>query len=68
MSPYRLLQTDKSSFELQAGQTGQYLITMPGRKEHRVEVRTLPAPKIMDGPWTVLFPAGWGAPGENHSR
>lgn len=56
------LWSDGKRLELRASQAGRYLITMPSRQEHRLEVPVLPAPKILEGPWTLLFPAGWGAP------
>ncbi len=58
------LWSDGKKIELRAAQAGQYLITIPGRQEHRLEVSALPAPKTVDGPWALLFPAGWGAPGK----
>jgi hypothetical protein len=56
------LLSDGKRLEFRAAQAGHYLITMPGRQKHQIEVPSLPAPKIVEGPWTLRFPAGWGAP------
>jgi hypothetical protein len=56
------LWSDGKKLEFRAVQNGRYLITMPDKQEHRLEVTTLPEPKTVEGPWTLQFPAGWGAP------
>ena len=56
------LWSDGKKLEFSAAQNGSYLITMPDKQEHLLEITALPEPKTVEGPWTLLFPAGWGAP------
>ncbi|MGC9260259.1 MAG: glycosyl hydrolase [Phycisphaerae bacterium] len=50
------------------------IITQPGRYQFRfssgqqstVHVSDIPDPVVVNGPWTVNFPAGWGAPAQIH--
>jgi hypothetical protein len=53
---------DKNVLKLSAWQPGKYAVTMPNRQKHVMEVSSLPAPKQVEGPWTVQFPIGWEAP------
>ena len=54
--------------ELQAivTQTGRYQFRFSSGQESTVHVSDIPDPVIVDGPWTVKFPAGWGAPAQIH--
>lgn len=57
-----LLRTDGKKLELLAFESGKYLMNEPGKQVKHIRIPALPEPKLLDGPWTVLFPPGWGAP------
>jgi (4-O-methyl)-D-glucuronate---lignin esterase len=54
--------SDGKRLELHAWQAGRYNVTMPNQNKHVFDVAPLPAPQTVEGPWTLQFPAGWGAP------
>jgi hypothetical protein len=58
------LRSDGKRLELHASQSGQYLITVPCKQVKRIQIPALPETKTLDGPWTLSFPPGWGAPGK----
>ena len=43
-------------------QTGAYEIQTADGKVRKFEVGPQPAPLVLDGPWELRFPEGWGAP------
>jgi hypothetical protein len=57
-----LLKSDGKKLELYATQPGRYLVNMADQQKHWLEVAALPSPKTVEGPWSVQFPPGWGAP------
>lgn len=59
--PYSL-SSDKVGLKLRTWQPGKYAVTMPNQQKYVVEVNSLPSPKELEGPWTIQFPGGWGAP------
>jgi hypothetical protein len=61
-SPPCSLWSDGKRLELHASQAGRYVVTMPNQQKHLLEIGPLPEPRTVEGPWNVLFPAGWGAP------
>lgn len=56
------LRSDGKRLELRAWAAGRYTVSMLNRQKRLLEVAPLPEPQAVKGPWTVLFPAGWGAP------
>ena len=43
---------------------GQYDCVFASGKHSTINVSDIPKPLAIDGPWSVQFPAGWGAPAE----
>jgi hypothetical protein len=56
------LWSDRKRLELRAWQPGRYAVTIPNQQQRILEVGSFPAPTAVEGPWTVRFRAGWGAP------
>jgi hypothetical protein len=56
------LWSDRKRLELRTSQAGRYVVTMPSQQQRILEVGSFPAPTAVEGPWTVQFPSGWGAP------
>jgi hypothetical protein len=54
--------SDGKSLEVIALKAGRYAVALPGGQTQVVEVASVPASQVLDGPWTVEFPQGWGAP------
>jgi len=52
--------TDTSVF--QSFKNGQYTLTANSGQKKQVKVDSLPAPRIVEGEWTVDFDPKWGAP------
>ena len=48
--------------EVVASQPGHYKLTSASGKSRRVEIKNVPAPQEITGPWEVHFPPKWGAP------
>ena len=54
---------DGKKLVLNALQAGQYCISLSNEeKERRFTVSAVPDPVVINTPWTVRFPSGWGAP------
>ena len=49
-------------FGLEAREAGEYTLTALGGRSVRVNVPRGPEPLLIEGPWTVHFAPGWGAP------
>jgi hypothetical protein len=47
-----------------ASQPGRYDLTTAGGKTRHLDVKNVPAPEELTGPWQVHFPTKWGAPEE----
>ena len=47
---------------LQAWQSGIYAVTMSDGRTTTVPIANVPQPEEVRGPWSVTFPANWGAP------
>jgi len=47
-------------------QPGRYKCLLASGQHSTINVSDIPDPVVIDGPWTVKFPAGWGAPGQIH--
>lgn len=47
---------------IHAFQNGQYTVQMSDGKAATLDVKSLPAPVNIAGPWEVAFPPNWGAP------
>ena len=45
-------------------ENGQYILTSAKGQEGEVEIDSLPEPKPVEGPWTVVFDPEWGAPAQ----
>jgi hypothetical protein len=43
---------------------GDYLCALPLNEQVVLSIPNIPMPVQIQGPWTVTFPDGWGAPGE----
>lgn len=61
-SPRCSLWSDGKRLEFRAWQAGRYDVTMPNQQKRLLVIGPLPAPQTVEGPWSVRFPAGWGAP------
>jgi hypothetical protein len=55
------LWSDGKRLELHAWQSGRYQVAMPNQNKRLFDIGPLPVPQTIEGPWTVQFPAGWGA-------
>jgi hypothetical protein len=63
--PKRILESinDGTAF-LEVWANGNYRLVDLNGRERSVEVTNLPSPLVIEGPWTVSFTEGWGAPPE----
>lgn len=61
-SPLLLSVGGGSKLQLRAWQAGRYDITMPNQQKRRLDIAALPSPQALESLWTLMFPAGWGAP------
>ena len=61
-SPLFLLSNDAGKLQLRSGQAGRYDLVMSNQRKRLLEIGPLPQPAIVEGPWTLQFPTGWGAP------
>ena len=52
------------SIQLLVTQPGDYRCTMASGKTVTLSVPNIPEPGQIQGPWTVKFPEGWGAPSQ----
>jgi hypothetical protein len=50
------------ALELRAWQPGEYVLKSARGRQSAVSVATTAAPQVLSGPWTIDFPANWGAP------
>lgn len=50
--------------EVVASQPGYYKLTSASGKSRRLEIKNVPTPQEITGPWEVHFPPKWGAPPE----
>jgi len=57
-----LRRTDDGRLQAEAWQPGLYEFVTSSGQTRRAEVRSVPPPVEIGGPWQVRFPAGWGAP------
>jgi hypothetical protein len=48
--------------EIVASQSGHYELTRASGETESVEIKAVPAPREITGPWAVNFPPKWGAP------
>jgi len=48
--------------ELTTEKAGDYRLSLTDGTELHAEVPPMPAPETIEGPWTVAFTPGWGAP------
>jgi hypothetical protein len=48
--------------EIVASQPGLYEVTTASGKTRRAEIKTVPVPLEINGPWDLRFPPKWGAP------
>ena len=60
------LHSDGQRLELQVWKAGNYEVMLPDKnrvdgRPQLVKVASVPAPRAVAGPWTLQFPAGWGA-------
>ena len=56
------LRSDGKQLELRSCDAGKYTVAFSGGRTQAVEIASVPAPLHIEGPWTVKFPSGWGAP------
>ena len=49
---------------IETDQAGSYELKLTSGRTLKAQVRDVPAPIALTGPWQVKFPAGWGAPAE----
>jgi hypothetical protein len=52
----------ESGVRLCLWQLGRYVLATSEKGQAAVEVKRLPKPQTLAGPWEVRFPSGWGAP------
>lgn len=52
------------TIQLCTGETGDYRCVLGSGKTVTLSIPTVPEPVQIEGPWTVTFPEGWGAPGQ----
>ncbi len=45
-----------------ASLAGEYELTFADGRRQSLDIRNVPQPQTLDGPWQVRFTAGWGAP------
>ncbi len=57
-----LLPREADALELRAWQPGEYVLQSARGREATVNIATIAAPRLLSGPWTIDFPANWGAP------
>src|SRR3569833_2170542 len=62
--PAEIQITKSGRLELLASKPGEYEMTRASGRKQRVEIKSVPAPLEIAGPWNVQFPTNWGAP--NH--
>lgn len=48
--------------QLQAWTAGRYELTLASGRQQTVDIADVPEPRLIQGPWDLFFPAGWGAP------
>jgi len=53
---------EENKFQIKTSESGQYTLDLQNGKKVNIEINKTPDPYIIKGPWTVRFPAGWGAP------
>lgn len=52
----------KGGYRVRSGEAGVYTLTTASGKTLTTEIKNLPAPITVSGPWQVTFPPKWGAP------
>lgn len=60
--PANFVGTTAGGVQIVAAQPGRYELTRASGRSKRVEIKPLPAPQEIAGPWQLKFPARWGAP------
>ncbi|MCX7007381.1 MAG: glycosyl hydrolase, partial [Kiritimatiellaeota bacterium] len=58
------LRDSGGQLELCTGENGNYRITFSDGHTQLLTIASVPAPQNISGPWSLEFPAGWGAPGK----
>jgi hypothetical protein len=61
---YTIMAGADGSRELRAFTPGAYQLRSASGATRTVDVPAVPPPVVLDGPWSLRFPAGQGAPGE----
>jgi hypothetical protein len=56
------LRDNGGKLELRAWKTGGYRVALSDGRTPALAIASVPAPQTIAGPWSVEFPAGWGAP------
>ncbi|MGV8091769.1 MAG: glycosyl hydrolase [Mangrovibacterium sp.] len=51
-------------YRIETSEPGNYQLTTLSGKSKNVVIPAVPKLKVLDGPWNVKFPKGWGAPEE----
>ena len=62
--PAELIRNEEGSIQLQVRQSGDYHILFSDNSQEVESIKSIPQPTELNGPWTVGFPPGWGAPEE----
>ncbi|HVP12969.1 MAG TPA: glycosyl hydrolase [Phycisphaerae bacterium] len=62
MPPWRLAALEPGKLSLQTFQPGVFEFQTASGRTAKAEVKSVPAPVEIAGPWTVRFPPDWGAP------
>jgi hypothetical protein len=57
-----LLPGKDDNLALRVSQPGEYVLTSSKGVQTTMKIGAMPAPQVISGPWTIAFPAGWGAP------
>jgi len=61
---YELAVRPRGTIELKAWQAGTYELTTSSGGLLRADVKSIPKSVNVEGPWTLSFPSGWGAPAQ----
>jgi hypothetical protein len=52
----------RTNLDVETSAAGRFTVTMDSGKTLAADVAGVPAPQRIDGPWTLEFTPGWGAP------
>jgi hypothetical protein len=62
LGDYAIESAGRNELGIRIFHPGEYVLTNQAGRRARVLVERLPDPPVLDIPWTIRFPDGWGAP------